>query len=227
MSAGPSPIFVFDAFGTLFDVLSAVRAHSDILGTHAQRLSEIWRAKQLEYTWIYAGMGDAARNAVPDFRTLTAQSLGHALAVTGLPQTLASPLLETYRHLAPFPEVASGLAELKRGGARLAILSNADPDMLDDLVARAGLRDIFEHILSVHDTGTYKPAAAVYQLATDAFDCAPGAITFVSSNCWDCAGAKAFGYSTVWINRASAPAEYVAFAPDKIVQTLSADALKQ
>lgn len=226
MSAGPSPIFVFDAFGTLFDVHSAVRVHAGELGVHAQRLSEIWRAKQLEYTWIHAGMGGRRSSSVPDFRTLTADSLEHALAVTRLPQALAPQLMESYRYLAPFPEVPSGLAKLKRGGARLAILSNADPDMLDDLVKHAGFSSIFERVLSVRGTGTYKPVPAVYSLATDAFDCEPGAITFVSSNCWDCAGAKAFGFLTVWINRTSGPAEYDAFAPDRIVTTLSAAELK-
>lgn len=221
MRDGPSPIFVFDAFGTLFDVHSAMREHAAALGPNAQRFSDIWRAKQLEYTWIYAGIGNAAGQAAPDFRTLTEQSLTYALATTGLPQSLAPQLLESYWHLKAFPEVADSLADLKRRDARLAILSNADADMLDQLVTTAGVSNMFAHLLSVRCTGTYKPAPVVYGLATEAFKCAPRDIVFVSSNRWDCAGAKAFGFKTVWVNRTSAPEEYSNLTPDRVVPDIA------
>lgn len=224
MHSGPSPIFVFDAFGTVFDVHSAMRAHAEALGPNAQQFSYIWRAKQLEYTWIYAGIGEGA--PAPVFRAITEQSLDYALAVTGLAPSLAPQLLDSYRRLAAFQEAPGSLAAAKDRGARLAILSNADPDMLDELVANAGLRDVFEHLLSASPTGTYKPAPAVYRLATDAFDCTPRDITFVSSNRWDCAGAKAFGFKTLWVNRSAAPPEYGDLAADRVVPDLAGDALQ-
>ena len=217
-------IFVFDAFGTLFDVHSATRAHAAALGPDAQRLSDAWRAKQLEYTWIYAGIGGTAR--VPDFRTITEQSLTYALAVTGLAASLAPQLLESYRALAAFLEVPDSLKFARARGARLAILSNADPDMLDELVAHAGIGGLFDHLLSVRGAGTYKPAPAVYRLATDAFGCLPSDINFVSANRWDCAGAKAFGFKTLWVNRAGAPAEYGDLATDRVVENLCDGALQ-
>lgn len=224
MQSGPSPIFVFDAFGTLFDVHSATRAHAAALGPNAQRLSDTWRAKQLEYTWIYAGIGGAT--CAPDFRTITERSLAYALAATGLAASLAPQLLESYRALEAFPEVSDSLKVAKARGARLAILSNADPNMLDELVAHAGLIGLFDHLLSVRAAGTYKPAPAVYRLATDAFGCVPSDINFVSSNRWDCAGAKAFGFKTLWVNRPGAPAEYCDLAADRVVENLGGGALQ-
>lgn len=225
--ADPSPIFVFDAYGTLFDVHSAMREYADALGENAQRCSDIWRAKQLEYTWIYAAVGCGIDRPAPSFAELTRVSLAYALAATGCDARLAPDLVAASKRFAPFAEVADNLNALRASGARLAILSNADPETLQSLVAHAGIEAQFEHLLSVRPTGTYKPAPAVYRLATDAFGCTPGAIRFVSSNRWDCAGAKAFGFSTAWINRTSAPPEYDAFAPDRVLQTLSADALRQ
>ena len=224
MQVDPPPIFVFDAFGTLFDVHSGMRENAGAIGPNAQRFSEIWRGKQLEYTWIYAGIGSGA--SAPDFRTITENSLQYALAATGLAQTLAPRLRESYRRLAAFPEVAASLRSAKARGARLAILSNADPDMLDELVCHAELGDVFDFVLSVRGTGTYKPAASVYRLATDAFQCAPSSITFVSSNRWDCAGAKAFGLTTLWVNRTNTPPEYDDLAVDRVVSNLADGALK-
>lgn len=225
--ADPSPIFVFDAYGTLFDVHSATRVYADAFGPNAQRFSDIWRAKQLEYTWIYAGMGCGIDRPAPSFADLTRVSLEYALDATGCDARLAPDLIAASKTFAPFAEVPDNLRALRAIGARLAILSNADPDTLLSLVTNAGLDALFQHLISVRPTGTYKPAPPVYRLATDAFGCAPAAIRFVSSNRWDCAGAKAFGFSTVWINRTSAPQEYDAFVPDIVLQMLSADALKQ
>lgn len=225
--ADPSPIFVFDAYGTLFDVHSAMRDNAGALGANAQRFSDVWRAKQLEYTWIYAAMGCNASRPAPPFVELTRSSLEFALAASGCALDLAPRLLDSALRLAPFAEVPENLKLLRAGGARLAILSNADPDTLQGLVAHAGLSGQFEHLLSVSPAGTYKPSPQVYRLVTDAFNCAPGVITFVSSNRWDCAGAKAFGFLTAWINRTSAPSEYDQFAPDLVLQTLEAAALQK
>jgi 2-haloacid dehalogenase len=215
--ARPSPIFVFDAFGTLFDVHSAARENAALLGDKADRVSQIWRAKQLEYTWIHAGIGDVG---LP-FREITRRSLHYALEVCGVPESVAPQLLGSYQSLAPFVEVPAALRRLKASGAKLAILSNADTDMLDDLVSNARLDGVFDYLISVRVAGTFKPSPRVYALATEVFNCEPGAITFVSSNRWDAAGAKAFGMKTIWVNRSSAPDEYPDHAADKTVPDLS------
>ena len=199
--ASPSPIFVFDAFGTLFDVHSAARENASRLGDASARVSQIWRAKQLEYTWISTGIGEVA----PPFCEVTRLSLHYALSVCGLPADAAPGLLESYQRLAPFTEVPGALRRLKADGAKLAVLSNADPDMLDDLVANAKLDGIFDYLISAQVAATYKPSPRVYALATEALRCEPAAITFVSSNRWDLAGAKAFGFQTLWVNRSAAP----------------------
>ena len=214
---GPSPIFVFDAFGTLFDVHSAAREHREVLGEKAERVSEIWRAKQLEYTWIHAGIGGVA----PPFREVTRLSLHYALSACGLDKTLAPLLLESYQRLDPFPEVRAALQRLRDSGAHLAILSNADPDMLDDLVANSGLEGVFEYLITARVAGTFKPSPSVYALATEVYQCAPADVVLVSSNRWDIAGAKAFGFVTVWVNRAGQPDEYPETAADQRIADFS------
>ena len=211
----PSPIFVFDAFGTLFDVHSAARDHADALGPNAARVSDVWRAKQLEYTWIYAGLGESL-----PFREITRLSLDYALNVCGLEQTHSPRWLESYQRLKPFGEVPLVLQRLRARGTKLAILSNADPDMLDDLVRNAGLEQVFDQLISARTAGTFKPAPPVYALASEAFGCLPSDLTFVSSNRWDVAGAKAFGFETVWVNRALLPDEYPDMTADRTIPDL-------
>ena len=207
--------FAFDAFGTLFDVHSAARAAAPLIGEHWPRVSEIWRAKQLEYTWIHAGLG----RHIP-FREATRQGLLYALAVCGCDERQAPRILDEYTRLATYPEVAEVLSGLKAHGARLAVLSNGDPDMLDALARHAGLRDIFEALISVSAAGTFKPAPAVYKLCTDQFGVGPALVTFLSSNRWDIAGAAAFGFRAVWVNRSGAPDEYPHLAADRTIADL-------
>jgi 2-haloacid dehalogenase len=200
-----SALYAFDAYGTLFDVHSACARHGDRIGSDWQRLSELWRTKQLEYTWVHAASGVGA-----SFWALTERSLDFALAATGirLDDAARAALLDAYRELDAYPEVARVLSGLKERGARLAILSNGDPDLLERAIDSAGLDGLFEHVLSVAVTGTFKPMPAVYRLAVEAFDAVPERITFCSSNRWDIAGGSAFGFHTVWINRAGRPEEY-------------------
>jgi 2-haloacid dehalogenase len=210
--------YVFDAYGTLFDVHSAAARHRDTIGPDWERLSSLWRQKQLEYTWVHAGMG---RHAT--FAALTGQSLDFAIASMGgvAPGTRAR-LLEAYRSLEAYPEVTGVLARLKTNGARLAILSNGDPDMLEAAIHSAGLHGAFDAVLSVASAGVFKPAMRVYELATRQFAVEPAAISFQSSNRWDIAGAKAFGFHAVWVNRSAAPDEYPDLSADLIVKDLSA-----
>lgn len=208
--------YVFDAYGTLFDVHSAVSRLAGEIGPNATQLSQLWRTKQLEYTWINCGTG-----RYRSFRQLTAESLDFAIAnCGGIAPGLRERLLEAYAKLSAYPEVPAVLAALKLRGAKLAILTNGDPDMIDEAVAAAGLEGVFDAVLSVAAANTYKPAMKVYALATTSLGCAPGEISFQSSNRWDIAGAKAFGFRCIWINRSGAPDEYPDLRPDAVLTSL-------
>lgn len=214
---GRGDIYVFDAFGTLFDVHSAARHHAVRIGEVWPRLSEIWRAKQLEYSWIHAALGTHMR-----FEEATRQGLVFALHACGLSKDLAGEILPRYRALAAFAEVPDVLSRLKSRGARLAILSNGDGDVLADLVTNAGLGGVFDAVLSVEAAGTFKPNARVYALACTAFDATPAQVKFLSSNRWDIAGASAFGFQPVWVNRGGALDEYADMPPQRVIADLRA-----
>lgn len=208
--------FVFDAYGTLFDVHSAAAKYKDDIGADWDRLSQTWRAKHLEYSWIYGRIGQPKT-----FWELTAASLDYAVAtVGGVPVGVRDNLLNAYMTLDAYPEVREVLAGLKASGAMTAILSNGDPKMLDAAVASAGIGGVLDASISVSEAGTFKPDFKVYELATARFQCTPGEICFQSSNRWDAAAAKAFGCDVVWINRFAMPAEYDDLTPDRTVSDL-------
>lgn len=210
-------IYVFDAYGTLFNLHAAAERHRDTIGPEWQRFSQTWRTKHIEYTWHTTLVGRRA-----SFWLLASRSLDYAIAAHGLSvaaQTRAE-LLAAYRRMQAYPEVEDVLQGLKRRGAKVAILSNGDPDMLVDAIAGAGLDGVFDAVLSIVDAGAFKPAAAVYELATRRFACTPGDISFQSSNRWDIAGAKAAGFRCVWINRTGAPDEYPDLPPDRVISDL-------
>lgn len=195
---------VFDAYGTLLDVHSAVARHAARVGERAAAVSALWRAKQLEYTWILSAVGD-----YEPFDVLTARALDFALATHGIADgALRDDLLRAYLDLAAFADAAPALIALREAGIATAILSNGEPVMLAEGVAAAGLAAMLDDVLSVHPLRRYKPDAAVYRLATARFACAPDAIAFVSSNAWDAFGAARFGFRVAWANRAGAPVEY-------------------
>ena len=217
----PTPrAFVFDAYGTLFDVHSVVTLAEEIAPRQGAVLSQLWRTKQLEYTWLSSLMRQPGF-VREDFAVLTAQALDYALAQLTIP--LASEarqrLLDAYLTLSPFPEAADALALL--APMPRVILSNGTLGMLRPLVANSSLAVHIEAILSVDAAGIYKPAPAVYQLAVDHLGLPREAIGFVSSNGWDAAGAKAFGFTTFWINRHGLPVERHAREPDYVVGSLA------
>lgn len=216
--SGAARIYAFDAYGTLFDVHSAAGAYAGEIGEKWTQLSQIWRAKHLEYTWIFAQTG---RHTT--FWKLAQDSLDTAIAsVGGIPGGLREKLLAAYRELSAYPEVPEVLKQLKAGGAKLAILTNGDPDMIDDAVRSAELSGVLDKVITVHEAGVFKPNMRVYKLVTDAFDCTPADVSFQSSNRWDVTAANVFGFKTVWINRAGAPAEYPDTPPDRTVSDLTA-----
>lgn len=210
--------YVFDAYGTLFDVHSAVRKHADALGPAGARMSQMWRAKQLEYSWVRSLMG-----SYTDFWRLTEESLDFALEANDLGDGnghLRSLLLEAYWALDAYPEVAEVLGQLRKKGARIGILSNGSPDMLRAAIQSANISELIDDVLSVDAVKTFKTAPEVYTMVTDAWDMPAHEISFQSSNRWDIAGASKFGFETVWINRFEQPDEYKNYAPSRVIATL-------
>jgi len=208
--------FVFDAYGTLFDVHSAAGKYKDDIGANWDRLSQTWRIKHLEYTWIYGRIGRPQK-----FWDLTALSLDYAIAsVGGVPAGIREKLLDAYLTLDAYKEVPEVLAGLKAAGATTAILSNGDPDMLEAAVSSAGIGEALDAVISVVDAGTFKPDFKVYELVTKRFGCTPGEVSFQSSNRWDAAAATAFGFKAVWINRMSMPAEYADLPAAHVIDDL-------
>jgi 2-haloacid dehalogenase len=209
--------FVFDAYGTLFDVHAAIGRHRAAAGPEADRFSEVWRTKQLEYTWTLTLAGRYL-----DFWTLTERALDYAFArVPSVDRALRGELLDCYLKLDAFADARPALAALKARGERTAILSNGAPAMLKSAVEAAGLGDTLDAVLSVDAIRRYKPRPEVYALVTAAFPVSPADVVLVSSNRWDAMGAAAFGFRTVWVNRARLPAEYDDLPPASTVNDLS------
>ena len=210
--------YVFDAYGTLFDVHAAIARHRDAAGPDAERFSEIWRTKQLEYTWTLTLAGHYV-----DFWTLTEWALDFAFArVPSVDRALRGKLLEAYLTLDAFADARPALSELKRHGTRLAILSNGTPRMLASAVETAGIGGLLNAVLSVDRTRRYKPRPEVYALVTDALAVGASDVTFVSSNRWDVMGAVSFGFRAYWVNRSRMPDEYAEFAPVREIADLAA-----
>lgn len=202
-------LYVFDAYGTLFDVHSAVARHRALVGAEADRLSDIWRTKQLEYTWTRSLMG-----AYRDFMALTEDALDFAAArCGGVSAEARAKLLSAYATLNAFPDVAPTLRALKAHGAKLVILSNGTPAMLDSAVRSAGLADLLDPSISVAEVGVFKTDFRVYERVGARYGVAPSMVSFQSSNRWDVAGAAKFGFRAVWINRAKSPDEYLDLRP--------------
>ncbi len=215
----PTPgAVVFDAYGTLLDVNAAARDCAADLGERWQAFSDIWRAKQLEYSWLRALMGRHA-----DFLDVTRDALDYAAAATGIDvdTALRTRLMDLYMTLPAFPEVPAVLSALRAAGLRLAILSNGSPGMLDAAVRAAGIAGALDAVLSVEDVGVFKPHPSVYQLACDRLEVPKERITFLSSNGWDVAGSAAFGFTAVWVNRQSKPVERLPAGPARILPDLT------
>jgi 2-haloacid dehalogenase len=209
---------VFDAYGTLFDVHSVTRLADGLFPGKGGAISQAWRAKQLEYTWMRSLMG-----RYDGFATVTAEALDWALDSVGVTADSSARwrLLGAYRTLDVFPEVRAALEALA-ARTPLAILSNGQPEMIDAVVDHNELRVFFgERVFSAHEVGIYKPDPRVYAIATAQLELPADAVGFVSSNGWDAAGGKSFGFRTFWINRAGAPAERLGVPPDAVLADLA------
>jgi 2-haloacid dehalogenase len=209
-------IFVFDAYGTLFNVHAAILRCGQA-GPDAERMSEIWRTKQLEYTWTLTLAGRYA-----DFWTLTERALDYALArVPAVNRTLKPQLLDAYFKLDAFPDARAALRSLKQNGHKTGILSNGSPAMLKGAVEAAGIGGDLDAVLSVDVLKMFKPRREVYALVTDHYGCKPADVSFVSSNRWDVMGAVAFGFHGLWVNRGKMPDEYLDCPPARVLGDLS------
>ena len=204
---------VFDAYGTLYDVHAVIRRCEEFWPGRGTALSQLWRAKQLEYTWQRSLM----RRYAP-FSRVTREALAYACESLqlALDETRVQALMDEYLKLAPYPDVPAALQRL--AGRKLAILTNGSPDMIEPLVRHSGFK--FDAVLSVDELKIFKPAPEVYQLAVDRLRVPKESIGFVSSNCWDALGAKSFGLRVFWINRLKAPVDRLGFQPDAIVDSL-------
>jgi 2-haloacid dehalogenase len=208
---------VFDAYGTLFDFASAARGCRDVLGDAIEKLSALWRDKQLQYTWLRAVQGRHA-----DFWQLTGDALDFALETLAIEKPgLRDRLMNLYLTLEPFPEVPEVLRQLKTAGLRTAILSNGSPMMLDAVVRGSGLSPLVDAVLSVESVSVYKPHPKVYQLAVDRLGIPAAALAFQSSNAWDAYAASAFGMQVVWCNRYGQRPERLPGKPDRMVRSLA------
>lgn len=199
---------LFDAYGTLFDVHSVVLAVEQLFPGQGEKLSLLWRERQIEYSRLVTLSGAPDLHYRP-FWELTRAALQHSAERLALALTPAAEerLMNEYRHLSAFPENREVLAELKRRGVPAGILSNGDPEMLEVAVKSAGLGEWLAHVISVHPVRRFKPDPATYALGPAALGLPARDILFVSSNGWDALGATWFGYSTLWVNRSGAPAE--------------------
>jgi 2-haloacid dehalogenase len=214
---------VFDAYGTLFDVAAAARQVASEPGRadfarHWPAISEKWRQKQLQYSWLRAITGEHT-----DFWSVTQDGLDWALESEGLDDDsgLRDRLLALYWQLSAFPEVPDMLAKLRKAGMNTAILSNGSPEMLSGAVQSAGLGEMLDDVLSVESVGIFKPAPQVYDMVIQRFGCAKSHVLFVSSNGWDACAAAAYGFTAVWVNRAGDPLDRLPGQPAHILRDLT------
>jgi 2-haloacid dehalogenase len=215
-------MYVFDAYGTLLDVDAAAREAAAEPGMGALKdnwlsIAKGWRERQLRYSWLCSMMG-----RYDDFWELTSRALDATLEEHGLAseEKVRDRLLSLYGELSPYEEVPGLLADLKASGHKLAVLSNASPNMLETATKAAGIYQYFDALLSVDTLKCYKPTPAVYGLVTEHFGCNPSEVSFFSSNNWDISGAGAFGFKTIWVNRAGVSWDKLPGHPDKIARSL-------
>ena len=216
-------VAVFDAYGTLFDVAAAARALAEEPGREAfaalwGQVAQDWRLKQLQYSWLRAVAG-----AHVGFWQVTQDGLDWALEAAGLGEDaeLREALLALYWRLGAYPEVPGMLSTLKQAGLQTAILSNGSPDMLAGAVESAGIGPDLDAVLSVEDVGIFKPADVVYDLVGARFGVSPDEVFFVSSNGWDASFAAAYGFDTLWVNRAGEPMDRLPGRPGRVAADLT------
>jgi 2-haloacid dehalogenase len=209
--------YVFDAYGTLFDFHAAVSRHHAAAGPDAAAFSEVWRLKQIEYTWTHTLAGRYV-----EFWSLTQRALDFCFErFPSVDRKLRDDLLSAYLKLDAYPDALAVLRELKSRGERTAILTNGSPAMVGSAVEAAGLKNVLDAVLSVDAVKMFKPRPEAYALVTREFSCQPADVVFVSSNRWDVMGATSFGCRAVWVNRTGMPDEYPDHPPMRELRDLT------
>ncbi|OPX44728.1 haloacid dehalogenase type II [Clostridium thermobutyricum] len=209
-------ICVFDAYGTLFDVHSASEKYKDEIGELYNEFSILWRAKQLEYSFLSEIMDDYT-----DFIDITANSLDYACNTFKITSDkLKINLMSSYMELSPYSEVIKTLLKFKEKGLKLVILTNGSYKMINNAVESSGLKNILDSVISVEEVKKFKPNKEVYKIITDKFNVNLKEVVFFSSNGWDIIGASKFGFNTIWINRFNKETEISKYTPDYIVSNL-------
>ncbi|MEH6632921.1 MAG: haloacid dehalogenase type II [Halopseudomonas aestusnigri] len=217
MQQNPIKAFVFDAYGTLLDVHSATGKAMDDLGDKAEDISNIWRTKQLEYTWLRSLMGKHC-----DFWQVTSDALRYALRCYDMEnEQRHDKLMSLYLELTAYKDAIQTVKSLNKLGYTALVLSNGSQFMLDKVLQNSGLDNYIDRAISIDDVEVYKPSPVVYKLATDFMNCSPSEILFVSANAWDVAGANSFGFRVAWINRFNRPPEILPGGPELIIDSLS------
>ena len=209
-------VILFDAYGTLFDVNSAVEKCKDKIGDRWENFSNFWRTTQLEYTWLRSLM-----KRHENFWTITEDSLDKSMKAFGIDMSMKNDLLNLYKVLSPYSEVKEVLESLKRRNFKLAILSNGTPALLNELVASNGLNNLFDDLFSIEEVGIYKPSAKVYDMPINKYNVKPSEITFLSANTWDVSGAGNYGYNSIWVNRNNSHFDILDYQPKNEIGNLS------
>tara|TARA_B100000700_G_scaffold71616_1_gene79789 strand:+ start:234 stop:902 length:669 start_codon:yes stop_codon:yes gene_type:complete len=207
--------FVFDAYGTLFDVNSAAAKCKEKLGSKWEGFANAWRTTQLEYTWLRSLM-KKHRN----FWEITEDSLDHSMETFKIKKEMRNELLNLYKKLSPYPEVKKCLDGLKTKNVKIAILSNGTPDLLQGLVESNNIKNYFDDIFSIEAVGIYKPDSRVYEMPIKKYNCKPENVCFMSSNTWDVSGGGIFGYNAVWVNRLNKVFDKLSYRPKYVINNL-------
>ncbi len=207
---------VFDAYGTLFDVNSAAEKCKDKIGTNWEAFANFWRTTQLEYTWLRSLM-ERHKN----FWEITEDSLDKSMRVFNINRAMKNELLNLYRILSPYPEVRGVLENLKKKNFKLAILSNGTPALLDELVTRNKLKNLFDDLFSIEEVKVYKPDSKVYEIPVKKYNVKVSEITFLSANTWDVSGGGNYGYNSIWVNRNNSVFDTLDFQPKNEISNLT------
>ena len=207
---------IFDAYGTLFDVNSAAEKCKDKIGDKWEDFASYWRTTQLEYTWLRSLM-----NRHKDFWQVTEDSLDKSMRVFNINPLMRNELLNLYKVLSPFKEVPEVLKTLKEKKFKLAILSNGTPSLLNELVKRNKLDNIFDDLFSIEQVAIYKPNSKVYDMPIQKYKIEKNEIAFLSANTWDVSGGGNYGYQSIWVNRNKNIFDNLDYKPNSEIKDLS------
>ena len=207
---------VFDAYGTLFDVNSAAEKCKEKIGANWETFANFWRTTQLEYTWLRSLM-----KRHKNFWEVTEDSLDKTMKVFNINKDMKEELLSLYKILSPYPEVRGVLDDLKKKNYKLAILSNGNPTLLNELVASNKLNDLFDDLFSIEEVKVYKPDSRVYEIPIKKYNVKANEITFLSANTWDVSGGGNFGYNSIWVNRNKSVFDSLDFQPKNEINNLT------